>query len=473
MAAPELHLFVLWEKARRAEARILADLAREMPIIWQGEMTFRGDAAAAYEAFYGAQQSVNGTRWLVNGARKAKKCGSGPFRVVIVRDDDPHYGPRLVHADRYYVANERMYDLKARYRKWAGRRYRIHSTTDRDEFARDVWLLTGHTAEEWARGVPEGIALNIPAQARWSLALEGPGADLGLTDCRVMLEGKYINDVFYTGRFKGRPCVVKCSSKCPWSIENEYRVASRLFARAPQVVAEALAVHDAPAFVVTAREGPSLTTLLAQGLSADQADAFAGDIRDLAHALRETGVLHRDLFSDNLLLGADGHLKAIDWQLAIDRHAYREDPWVAKNWKFRYVVFGVNRELGLGVWNDFHALGKILAQFPQTGRVRAVASELAALAPEMAFSAPPQGLDRLRLWLYGWSLRLQMLLRGRRHRKYAQLARRWRTVRGTFKEEAGAPMPQDRPDLRSAAHDAADVDPSRWKRYTVGRLDVR
>lgn len=431
MAAPELHLFVLWEKARAAEARILADLAREMSVVWQGEMAFHGDAAAAYEAFYGVRRPVN-------GAVKVKKCGGGRFRVIVVRDDDPHYGQRLARAGKYYEANERMYDLKARYREWAGRRHRVHGTTDRDEFARDVWLLTGHTAEEWARGVPEGIALNLPAQARWSLALEGPGTDLGLTDCRVMLEGKYINDVFYTGRFKGRPCVVKCSSKCPWSIENEYRVASRLFARAPQVVAEALAVHAAPAFVVTAREGPSLTTLLAQGLSTDQADAFAGDIRDLAHALRETGVVHRDLFSDNLLLGADGHLKAIDWQLAIDRHAYREDPWVAKNWKFRYVVFGVNRELGLGVWNDAHALGKILAQFPQTGRVRAVAAELSALAPEMAFAAPPQGLDRLRLWLYGCSLRLQMALRGRNHRKYAQLERRLRTVRGTYVDEPNA-----------------------------------
>lgn len=89
----------------------------------------------------------------------------------------------------------------------------------------------------------------------------------------------------------------------------------------------------------------------------------------------------------------------------------------------------MNRELGLGVWNDFHALGKLLAQFPPTETVRAVASELAAAAPEMTYADPPRGLDRLRLWLYGYSLRLQMLIRGRSHRKYVQLERRWRTVR--------------------------------------------
>lgn len=271
--------------------------------------------------------------------------------------------------------------------------------------------------------------------AAWSGALAAEGPALGLSGLRVLLENKYINDVFYEGFFRGRPCVVKCSSKCPWSIANEDRLARRLFAAAPEVVAEPLAVHAAPAFVVTARvEGPSLAALLDAGLSAAQADAFARDLRALARALGETGVLHRDLFEDNLLLGADGHLKAIDWQLAIDRRAYREDPWVARHWKFRYVVFGVNRELGLGVWNDLHALGKILARFPQTETVRAVAAELAAAAPAATFAAPPRGLDRLRLGLYGWSLRLQMLLRGRRHRKYAQLARRWRTVKGTFAE---------------------------------------
>jgi len=263
-------------------------------------------------------------------------------------------------------------------------------------------------------------------------------ARLGLVNCRVFLENKYINEVFYMGEFHGRACIVKCSSKCAWSIANEFRLGRRLFEVAPQVVAEPLAVNESPAFVVTERvEGPSLTDLLSHGISAEQADTFADDILALARALRQTGVLHRDLFEDNLLLGADGHLRAIDFQLAIDRNDYREDPWVARHWKFRYVVFGVNRELGMGVWNDFHALGKILAKFPQTERVREVASELAALEPKMGFAAPPRGLDRLRLWGYGVSLRLQMLLRGRKHRKYVQLERRWRTVTGRCRDDAG------------------------------------
>lgn len=426
----ELHLFVLWEKARRVEARVLEDLGRQadIEVIGKWEFAFPGPAAEAYPAFYGRKKPLD-------GRLKARKCGGGAFLLIVVRNLNPTYGSRWARDEKYYIANELMYDLKARYREWAGRKHRIHGTTSVKEFARDIFILTGHTADEWERGVPDDIRLNIPACAGWRQIVDDTGAELGLADCRVLLENKYINDVFFKGRFKGRDAVVKCSSTCAWSIGNEFRLASRLHAVAPSVVAEPLAAWTSDdgrrAFVVTEKvSGPSLTELLARGVTDGQADGFAADIDRLADALKETGIVHRDLFADNLLLGADGHLKAIDWQLAIDRNDYREDPWVARHWKFRYVVFGVNRELGLGVWDDFHALGKILAQLPQTAAVRAVAARLSAEGRTMAFAAPPDAMTRLKLRLYAVSLRLQMALRGRRHRKYAQLDRRYRTIVG-------------------------------------------
>ena len=426
----ELHLFVLWEKARRVEARVLEDLGRQanIEVIGKWEFAFPGPAAEAYPAFYGRKKPLD-------GRLKARKCGGGPFLLIVVRNLNPSYGSRWARDEKYYIANELMYDLKARYREWAGRKHRIHGTTSVKEFARDIFILTGHTADEWERGVPDDIRLNIPACAGWRQIVDDTGAELGLADCRVLLENKYINDVFFKGRFKGRDAVVKCSSTCAWSIGNEFRLASRLHAVAPSVVAEPLAAWTSDdgrrAFVVTEKvSGPSLTELLARGVTDGQADGFAADIDRLADALKETGIVHRDLFADNLLLGADGHLKAIDWQLAIDRNDYREDPWVARHWKFRYVVFGVNRELGLGVWDDFHALGKILAQLPQSAAVRAVAARLSAEGRTMAFAAPPDAMTRLKLRLYAVSLRLQMALRGRRHRKYAQLDRRYRTIVG-------------------------------------------
>ena len=427
---PELHLFVLWEKARCVEARVLEDLGHQadIEVIGKWELAFSGPAAEAYPAFYGRKKPLD-------GRLKARKCGRGAFLLIVVRNLNPSYGSRWARDEKYYIANELMYDLKARYREWAGRKHRVHGTTSMKEFARDIFILTGHTAEEWARGVPDDIRLNIPARAGWRQVVDDAGAEVGLADCRVLLENKYINDVFFEGRFHDRPAIVKCSSTCAWSIGNEFRLASRLHAVVPSVVAEPLAAWASDdgrrAFVVTEKvSGPSLTDLLAQGVTDAQADGFAADIRTLAEALKKTGILHRDLFSDNLLLDADGHLKAIDWQLAVDRNDYREDPWVERHWKFHYVVFGVNRELGMGVWNDFHALGKVLALLPQTAAVKDVAAWLTAEEPEMTFAAPPGRWTRVRLWLYAISLRLQMALNRRRPEKYARLERRLRTICG-------------------------------------------
>ena len=278
----------------------------------------------------------------------------------------------------------------------------------------------------------ERINTHAPANTEsWRVCLAAEGPALGLEACRAFLENKYINDVFFEGTCRGRACVVKCSSKCPWSIGNEYRLGRRVFEVAPEVVAGPLAWHADPAFVAVEKvQGPSLTELLARGVTDAQADGFATDILRLARALREAGVVHRDVFSDNLILGADGHLKLIDFQLAIDRADYHEDPWVVRHWKFRYVVFGVNRELGLGVWNDFHALGKVLALLPQTAAVKDAAAWLAAEAPQMTFAAPPDRLTWFKLRLYALSLRFQMLLNRNRPEKFARLERRWRTIMG-------------------------------------------
>ena len=101
-----------------------------------------------------------------------------------------------------------------------------------------------------------------------------------------------------------------------------------------------------------------------------------------------------------------------------------------RHWKFRYVVFGVNRELGLGVWNDFLALGNVLALLPQTAAVKDAAAWLVAEAPQMTFAAPPDSLTRFKLRLYALSLRVQMFFNRNRPEKFARLQRRWRTIVG-------------------------------------------
>ncbi len=425
---PELHLFVLWEKARRAEARVLEDLSRQadIEVIGKWEFAFPGPPAEAYPAFYGGKKPLD-------GPLKVRKCGGGPFLLIVVRNLNPSYGSRWARDEKYYIANELMYDLKARYREWAGRKHRIHGTTSVKEFARDIFILTGHTAEEWACGIPDDIRLNIPACAGWRLVVDGAGADMGLADCRVILENKYINDVFFEGKFKGRDAIVKCSSTCAWSIGNEFRLASRLHAVAPSVVAEPLAVWTSDdgrrAFVVTEKvSGPSLTELLTRGVTDAQADGFAADILLLAEALKETGILHRDVYTDNFLLGPDGHLKMIDFQMAIDRNDYHEDPWVAAHPKFLYVVFGVNHNMPCGCWDDRAALDAVLALLPATDAVARARRQLAAM-PDIAFTARPTLRARVTLGLYAASLMIQAHVPWRSRKRRNQARKRLATIR--------------------------------------------
>ena len=425
---PELHLFVLWEKARCIEARVLDDLSHQadIEVLGKWELAFSGPAAEAYPAFYGGKKPLD-------GRLKARKCGRGPFLLIVVRNLNPSYAPRWARDDVYYPSNELMYDLKARYREWAGRKHRVHGTTDPAEFARDVFLLTGHTAEEWACGVPRDIRLNIPACAGWRQVVDDSGAELGLADCRVLLENKYINDVFFEGRFHDRPAVVKCSSTCAWSIGNEFRLASRLHAVAPSVVAEPLAVWTSDdgrrSFVVTEKVcGPSLTELLTRGVTDAQADGIASDILLLAEALKETGILHRDVYTDNFLLGADGHLKMIDFQMAIDRNDYREDPWVAAHPKFLYVVFGVNHNTPCGCWDDRAALDAVLALLPATDAVAQARRKLAAM-PDIAFSSRPPLGARVQLGMYALSLMIQAHVPWRSRKRRNQARKRLATIR--------------------------------------------
>lgn len=440
MNAPELHLFAIWPKGRFAEKRILDDLGRQTERIWTGELRFPGDMASAYRRFYGPP--------LPDERRKLKTCGAGPFTVAVVRDLSPKYGIARGNGRIPLECNLHMDALKAKYRKWAGNGHRVHCTVTPWEFARDAAILTNHTAEEWERGVPHGaIAPRLPdgwlavsslepfARGRLAPVMSAPGEKPPgplLEDGREFLRGKYLNDIFLEGSFRGIDAVEKHSSKAVWSIGNEYRIAVRMYEATPEVVARPLAwrysADGREASVATERvRGPSLSTLLEAGLDESRADAFADDIMALADALERTGIVHRDLFGDNLLLAEDGHLKTIDWQMAIDRNLPREDPWTMRNWKFRHVVFGVNRDLPLGEWNDFAALEALLARFPQTAHVAAARASLAARSPAAAWRDPPGRAVRLKLRLYAVSLRLQMLLKGRKHRKYPQLERRLRT----------------------------------------------
>ena len=132
---------------------------------------------------------------------------------------------------------------------------------------------------------------------KWNRIIETEGAKLGLSGCRSFLEDKIVNDIFYEGLFKGRPCIVKCSSRAPDSMRTEYEMLKR--------------VHDADACVFpepfalwVSDDGRNAFVALEKIGGGTPSDP-ASDILRMAVALRSTGIVHRDVCMKNILCGAD------------------------------------------------------------------------------------------------------------------------------------------------------------------------
>jgi len=256
--------------------------------------------------------------------------------------------------------------------------------------------------------------LPLKCRAAWDALIAGEGAEMGLADCSPFLENKLVNDIFYMGNWKGIPCVVKCSSRAPASIRNEYEVSRRLSAVAP-VCAEALAHWEAPdgrrAFVVTRRlPGASLAELLARGVEPDEAIGLLEDMLGIARALSEAGLVWRDIIPDNFMLDSDGHLKLIDAQFAIDRWDFREDPYMLANWKYRSLVFAHHPDMAGRGWNDVAMMLHFSRGFPDVDRVRELRGELQSLSSSAAFPMRYGWLDDVRMRLFLWELRLRLAL---------------------------------------------------------------
>ena len=155
----ELHLIILWELAREQESRILADIPDHLELVHTEVLRWPSDPAACYGRFYGAN--------LADVQCKVRTCGSGPFRIVIVRDSDPEYGLRETSRGLERV-NVKLFDLKMRYRSWTGGGHKVHTTNSSEEARRDILLITGHPLEAWTAGRPHGPLTVLPGQGGWA-----------------------------------------------------------------------------------------------------------------------------------------------------------------------------------------------------------------------------------------------------------------------------------------------------------------
>jgi len=149
----QVYLFIVWQKGRKHEGRIREDLSAKFRILKEYEIAWnRWHSIRNFTFFY---RHIAFFSWL----RKCWICGTGPFRVIMVEDAEP--APA-------WGENPRIVAAKHLYRRWAGKRWRVHSSTTYGETRYQYWLLTGRRIEDFAAeahdGTVEPIRIDRPLE---------------------------------------------------------------------------------------------------------------------------------------------------------------------------------------------------------------------------------------------------------------------------------------------------------------------
>lgn len=135
----EIHLFILWQKARKCEKKILDDISVNFKILQKIEIDWRDNFSSKISAFYGEN--------LPPHSEKEKHVGVGKFLLVIVLDETPLYSIRRTSKGAKLV-NINMFDSKEMYRKWTGGGHKIHASNDLVESEHDLEKILGKNLEE-------------------------------------------------------------------------------------------------------------------------------------------------------------------------------------------------------------------------------------------------------------------------------------------------------------------------------------
>ena len=150
---PEIQLFVIWSKGRYAEEEILKDIASKFEIIqtfsitWSPYMVHQN-----FTRFYDTK--------LPRNSQKETYAGTGEFKLIVIRDNNPTYDYRITSKGRFFV-NTKMFDSKAKYRELTGGGHKIHGTNDKLELKHDIVMLLSLSLNDFLKKYDKPNEVNI------------------------------------------------------------------------------------------------------------------------------------------------------------------------------------------------------------------------------------------------------------------------------------------------------------------------
>ena len=134
-------VFVLWAAARAFEDRIFAEISARFNVLRSFEVTWpKRHFAANLAAFYGWRS------WHI-WRNKARKCGTGPFRVIVVEDPSPVWKRERDTYGHELVVDANVYALKKSFRALTGRSNVVHSSVTPEETEHQLAALASPSVD--------------------------------------------------------------------------------------------------------------------------------------------------------------------------------------------------------------------------------------------------------------------------------------------------------------------------------------
>ena len=145
----EMYIFIIWEKVRYEEERIIDDLSKKFVIRNIIEITWsENEFLNNLKRFYGQS--------LPDAKEKAQVCGTGPFLVIVVSDMNTKFSEPSksgISSERDYV-NDNILNCKLKYRKLIGKKFTVHSSVSKNETEHNLTLLFGKNIDDFTKELP-------------------------------------------------------------------------------------------------------------------------------------------------------------------------------------------------------------------------------------------------------------------------------------------------------------------------------
>ena len=144
MASPSnVYLFVIWHRGMDEAEKLLGEIRSRFTVLKQFDVVWRPkDYVKNFAAFYG---------WKSYGmwVGKKRRSGTGPFRAVVVRDENPVFSDPEKRGIPETLQDDNVYGLKVACRGMTRHSNVVHASVNEAETRHNLRALTGETLEEF------------------------------------------------------------------------------------------------------------------------------------------------------------------------------------------------------------------------------------------------------------------------------------------------------------------------------------